>query len=421
MLSQQIITQRVVLARRIEPSAAKPHRKVIRSTSSLRLAEARRIALAAQGFGAKRGASIRPSTLVNLVRTLGLLQIDSVNVLIRSHYLPAFSRLGAYDPGLLERLAYRRPRALFEYWGHEASLLPVQTYPIMRWRMERARRHVGMWSSMSVVAREQPKLVAGLRATIAAQGPMSASDFEGSRGTGSWWGWSDVKRGLEYLFYSGIVTTATRRNSFERVYDLTERVLPSAIYDAPELAEADAQRELVLIAARALGIATEADLRDYFRLDVSDARARIEELVDANLLSAVAVESWKQQAYLIAGRVVPRRIEASALLSPFDSLIWHRPRAQRLFNFDYRLEIYTPSHKRVHGYYVLPYLLGDKLVARVDLKADRAARVLRVIAIHIEADSNVEVLERLNPDLAALASWLNLESVTPPSAMLRNA
>ncbi len=412
---------RLSSAKRIERCAAKPYRKVIRSISTLRLPEARRIALAAQGFGAKRAATVRPGTIANLVRKIGLLQIDSVNVLIRSHYLPAFSRLGNYDRTLLERLAYRKPRALFEYWGHEASLLPVQTYPFVRWRMERARRHVGMWSSMSSVAREQPALVERLRATIADEGPKGASDFEGSRGTGSWWGWSEIKRGLEYLFYAGIVSTATRRNSFERVYDLTERVVPRTLFEAPEVAEADAQRELVRIAAQALGVATEADLRDYFRLGVADARARIEELVEANVLLPVLVESWKQQAYLIADRTVPRRIEASALLSPFDSLIWHRPRAQRLFNFNYRLEIYTPSHKRVHGYYVLPYLLGDRLVARVDLKADRAAGVLRVIATHLESEtSSDEVLAHLNPDLAALAAWLNLESPKPERRKARS-
>ena len=383
----------------------------------MRLAEARRVALAAQGFGAAPSVTTRPSTLANLVRKIGLIQIDSVNVLIRSHYLPAFSRLGPYDRTLLERLVYRKPRALFEYWGHEASLLPMQTYPFMRWRMERARRHVGMWSNMSSVAREQPALIERLRATIRDEGPKSASDFEGSRGTGSWWGWSEMKRGLEYLFYAGIVSTTTRRKSFERVYDLTERVVPRELYDLPELAEADAQRELVRIAARALGVATEADLRDYFRLDVADARARIGELVEGGELLPAEVESWKQRAYLVRDRAIPRRIEASALLSPFDSLIWHRPRAQRVFHFDYRLEIYTPLQKRVHGYYVLPYLLGDKLVARVDLKADRAAGLLRVLAIHIEADaSSEEVLARLNPDLSSLAAWLGLQHLTPARA-----
>jgi uncharacterized protein YcaQ len=287
--------------------------------------------------------------------------------------------------------------------------------------MERARRHVGMWSSMSVVAREQPALVARLRATIADRGPMSASDFEGSRGTGSWWGWSDIKRGLEYLFYAGVVSTAARRNSFERLYDLTERVLPAAVLETPEPAEADAQRELVRIAGRALGIATESDLRDYFRLDLADARARVEELVEANELLPVDVESWKQRAFVAADLVVPRRIAASALLSPFDSLIWHRPRALRLFDLDYRLEIYTPSHKRVHGYYVLPYLLNERFVARVDLKADRIARELRVIAIHFEAGvASAEVLPLLELELGAMASWLELERYTLPKGAPRN-
>jgi len=378
----------------------------------LRLAEARRIALVAQGFGTSPPASIRPTTVAGIVRKLGLIQLDSVNVLVRSHYLPVFSRAGPYDRTLLDRLAYARPRALFEYWGHEASLLPVVTYPLLRWRMERARRRIGMWPSMSLVAREQPALVERLRATIAAQGPMSASDFEGSRGTGSWWGWSDVKRGLEYLFYAGIVSTTTRRNSFERVYDVTERVVPQTVYAAPARTEDDAQRELIRIAARALGVATEADLRDYFRLDVADAKARIAELVEARDVLPVSVEGWKQPAYLAAAQVVPRRVDVSALLSPFDSLVWHRPRTLRLFGFDYRLEIYTPSHKRVHGYYVLPYLLGDRLVARVDLKADRAAGILLVRAIHYEPDiGEGAVLERLRSDLDAMAGWLNLARV----------
>lgn len=380
--------------------------------ASLRPAEARRIALVAQGFGVARVATVRASTVANVVRKLGLVQIDSVNVLVRSHYLPIFSRLGPYDRKLLDAAAFRRPRTLFEYWGHEASLLPVETFPLMRWRMERARRHVGMWASMSRVAREQPALIERLRATIADTGPMSASDFEGARGTGSWWGWSDVKRALEYLFYAGVVSTATRRNSFERVYDLAERVLPRAVYDAPVPAEADAQRELVRIAARALGIATEIDLRDYFRLGVADAAARIAELVEERALLPVAVDGWKQQAYLDAARAIPRRIEASALLSPFDSVVWHRPRALRLFGFDYRLEIYTPAHKRVHGYYVLPYLLGDTLVARVDLKADRAESRLKVRAIHFEPGADVaEVGTRLRAEFTAMAGWLRLEHV----------
>ncbi len=377
--------------------------------TSLGIAEARRIALAAQGFGRPRPAAPRRTAVAGIVRRLGLLQVDSVNVLVRSHYLPVYSRLGAYDRSLLDELAYRRPRVLFEYWGHEASLVPVTTFPLLRWRMLRARRHVGMWKSMSAVAREQPALVERLRATIAAGGPMSASDFEGARGTGSWWGWSDVKRALEYLFYAGIVGTATRRNSFERVYDLIERVLPQAVYAAPEVDEAQAQRRLVGIAASALGVATETDLRDYFRLDVGDARARIAELVAAGELLPATVEGWQQPAYVAKNVRVPRRVEASALLSPFDPVVWHRSRAARLFGFDYRLEIYTPLHKRVHGYYVLPYLLNEALVARVDLKADRAAGLLRVPAITYEPGVDVRLVRaRLQSELEAMAAWLQL-------------
>jgi uncharacterized protein YcaQ len=316
---------------------------------------------------------------------------------------------------LLEALAYRRPRGLFEYWGHEASLLPVETYPLLRWRMARARDGRGMWSNVAAFGREQADAVRRLRETIVANGPMSASDFESSKGSGGWWGWSDVKRGLEYLFWSGVITTSSRRSSFERVYDLVERVLPASVYDAPEMTEHDAQRQLVRIALRAFGVATEADLRDYFRLAPADAKARVDELVEAGDALPVSVEGWKQAAYLDPGRSIPRRVEASALLSPFDALIWHRPRTTRLFNFDYRLEIYTPAHKRVHGYYVLPYLLNEELVGRVDLKADRAAGTLLVHAVHYEPGAALHIVKpRLQTDLEKLAAWLGLTSVTLP-------
>ncbi|MDQ2857465.1 MAG: winged helix DNA-binding domain-containing protein [Candidatus Eremiobacteraeota bacterium] len=338
--------------------------------------------------------------------------MDSVNVLVRSHYLPAFSRAGPYERAALDALTYGPRRELFEYWAHEASLVPIATYPLLRWRMERASRHVGTWSGMARVAREKPAFVETLRATIAADGPMSASNFEGARGKGSWWGWSEVKHGLEFLFFTGVLAATARRSSFERVYDLAERVIPKATFEAPHVDEADAQRELVAIAARALGVATEADLRDYFRLPVADARARIAELVEAARLLPVAVEGWKGVAYVDPQRRAPRAIRGSALLSPFDSLVWSRPRAARLFDFDYRLEIYTPAHKRVHGYYVLPYLLDDMLVARVDLKADRAASILRAHATTYEAGVDRERVESaLREDLRALATWLHLEKV----------
>ncbi|MDB5028730.1 MAG: cytoplasmic protein, partial [Candidatus Eremiobacteraeota bacterium] len=268
---------------------------------------------------------------------IGLIQIDSVNVVVRSHYLPAFSRLGPYDTAVLERAAYGRDRLLFEYWGHEASLLPLELQPYLRWRMERAKQGLGTWGRIARAVEEEPLLLERLRATIAERGPLAASEFDGTRGKGSWWGWSDVKIGLEALFWCGQITTAYRKG-FERVYDLPERVLPRAILDAPTPSEADAQRELVRIAARATGVASERDLRDYFRLDVADARARVAELVDAGELQRVAVDGLRGHRYLARDARLPRRVDARALLSPFDSLVWERGRNRELFDFDFRLE-----------------------------------------------------------------------------------
>lgn len=347
------------------------------------------------------------------IRRVGLLQIDSVNVLVRAHYLPLFSRLGYYDRAILDRLAYRRGRKLFEYWGHEASLLPLEAFPLLRWRMERARQRIGIWRSVASIAVERPELIAAVEATIRSKGALAASDFENAGPTASWWGWSDVKRALEFLFRSGTLTTATRRGSFERVYDLTERVLPEA-FAAPVIGEERAQRELLRIASRAYGVATESDLRDYFRLDVTDARRGVAELVAEGALTSVSVEGWKQPAYLDTRHRLPRRIVTSALLSPFDPLVWNRARARRLFDFDYRLEIYTPSHKRVHGYYVLPYLVDEKLVARIDAKADRANGVLQIHAVHYEPGDRRLVYERLHADVTLLATWLGLDRISLP-------
>jgi hypothetical protein len=380
--------------------------------SDLSLDEARRIALAAQGFAdpPPRG-NVDARLLRRVFARIGLIQIDSVNVLVRSHYLPLFSRLGTYDPALLERAAYGRQRSLFEYWGHEASLLPLELHPLLRWRMDLARRGEAGWKRIERMVAEQPRLLAGLRATIAERGPMAASDFEGARGKGSWWGWSDVKTALEALFWSGEITTA-RRRGFERVYDLPERVFPRAILDHPTPSKADAQRELVRISARACGIASERDLRDYFRLDVADARARVAELVDAGELARVTVDGLRGERYLARGARVPRAISSRALLSPFDSLVWERTRTRELFGFDFRLEIYVPQHLRVHGYYVLPFLLGDRLVARVDLKHDRQAGVLRAIATHVESGARKrDVQPALREELHAMAGWLGAREV----------
>lgn len=350
---------------------------------------------------------------------VGLVQIDSVNVLVRSHFLPAFSRLGPYDPALLERAAYGRERTLFEYWGHEASLLPVELQPCLRWRMERAKRGLGTWGRIASAVQNEPRLLERLRATIAERGPLAASGFDGARGKGSWWGWSDVKIGLEALFWSGEITTAYRKG-FERVYDLPERVLPRAVLDAPTPTEADAQRELVRVAARAAGIASERDLRDYFRLDLADARARVAELAEAGELQRVQVHGLRGDRYLARDARLPRRIGARALLSPFDSVVWERARNRELFEFDFRLEIYTPQAKRVHGYYVLPFLLGDRLVARVDLKHDRAAGTLIAHAVHLEPHADRRTVEApLRDELAEMARWLGAERVAFPRRLLR--
>jgi uncharacterized protein len=376
--------------------------------------EARRIALAAQGFAQSRPAT--PPTRRALARVfdrIALAQIDSVNVLVRAHYLPLFSRLGSYPPELLDEAAYgsARRRTLFEYWGHEASLLPLRLHPLLRWRMERARHGEGCYRRIAEIARARPRFVEEIFDTIAQRGAATASSFEDGKGRGAWWGWSDVKIALEYLFWCGRVTTA-RRKGFERVYDLPERVLPRAVIAAPTPTEPDAQRELVRIAARALGIATEADLRDYFRLDTADAKLRIAELVEADELVPVRVERWSAQAYLDPGARLPRRVEACALLSPFDSLVWHRSRAERLFGFRYRLEIYTPAHKREHGYYVLPFLLGERLAARIDLKADRGAMVLRVPAAYAEPEiPAADVAAPLETELTLVARWLGLARI----------
>jgi uncharacterized protein YcaQ len=375
--------------------------------------EAVRIALAAQGFaGGRRGGDRRAAHLTGVIDRTQLLQIDSVNVLMRAHYLPLYSRLGPYDPSLLDRAAWGRPRRLFEYWAHEASLLPLALHPVLRWRMARAERFQGIYAGLAKIARERPDFVASVRREVETGGPVAAGDLDrANRRGGSWWAWTDTKIALEYLFWAGQIAVATRRG-FERVYDLPERVYPADILAIPTPSEADAQRHLVALSARALGIATESDLRDYFRLDVADAKARIAELVEARQLVPVAVEGWKQPAYLDPAASIPRSVTAHALLSPFDPLIWERARTERLFGFRYRLEIYTPAHKREHGYYVLPFLMGETLAARVDLKADRGGRTLRVVAAHLEAGSSAgKVAPALLDELRLMAGWLGLERI----------
>jgi uncharacterized protein YcaQ len=396
----------------------------------LSLPQARRIALAAQGFAVARprpdagqspaGAPITMRQIQWVIDTVGILQIDSVNVLSRSHYLPVFSRLGNYPRELLDRASTTPPRRLVEYWAHEASFVPPQTHRLLRWRMARAADEA--WGGMARTARERADLIDVVRAVMAEHGPLTAAAAERligddrPRERGQWgWNWSDVKRVIEFLFWSGELSSAGRTSQFERRYALPERVLPAAVATAADPDPDDARRDLVRIAARALGIASEKCLRDYFRLKPGEARTAIADLVAAGELIPTTVDGWDRPTYLHPQARLPRRITARALLSPFDSLIWDRPRTEALWNFRFRLEIYTPAAKRVHGYYVLPFLLGDQLVGRVDLKADRAPAgggALLVRASWVEPGIPPEaVAGELLDELDLMAEWLELDEV----------
>ncbi|KFX68086.1 cytoplasmic protein [Pseudomonas taeanensis MS-3] len=383
-------------------------------TLNLSLREARRLALVAQGFTGRRPRTVKLAHVTGLIERLGVLQIDSVNALVRSHYLPLFSRLGPYEQRLLEQAAWSqgRRRSLFEYWGHEASLLPLSLYPLLRWRMQRARNGQGIYKQLAQFAREQQPLIVQVLHAVRERGALSAGSLnQGEARSSAWWGWSAEKHALEWLFAAGEVTVAGRRG-FERLYDLPERVLPAALLEQPELDAAQAQRQLLLRAAQALGVATEKDLRDYYRLDARDSQVRLAELLEGGELQAVRVQGWTQQAYCLGEPKIPRKVRTSALLSPFDSLIWERARTERLFDFHYRLEIYTPPHKRVYGYYVLPFLHHERLAARLDLRAERAQQRLAVHAVHEEVPGlDEEGLAALAQQLQSLASWLGLEHV----------
>ncbi|MFT3693482.1 MAG: crosslink repair DNA glycosylase YcaQ family protein [Kofleriaceae bacterium] len=379
----------------------------------MNLAEARALALAAQGFGA-RPKTVDQAMLRALVEKLGVVQIDSVNVLARSHYLPAFARLGTYDRDALDALAWEAPRALFEYWAHEASLVPVELQPLFRFRM--ANAHKEAWGRVRRMAKNK-QFVADVLAVITERGPIAASEIDMGekkpkrKKQAGWWSWSKVKVAVEFLFWSGQITSAHRKG-FERHYTTWENVVPKEILDAKTPSPIDAKRQLIERAARAMGIGTEADLRDYYRLDVADSRKAIADLVDAGTLIEEEVEGWKS-AYrhrdAVTAPVDPTR---AALLSPFDNLIWMRDRTDRLFDMKFRLEIYTPAHKRVHGYYVLPFLLGDRLVARIDLKADRKSGSLLVHATHGEPKiKKAEVAVHLATELHRMAHWLGLSQV----------
>jgi uncharacterized protein len=376
---------------------------------ALTSSQARRIALAAQGFADPRPPGrVDVRHLRRVLRRVQLLQIDSVNVLVRSHYLPLFSRLGPYPDGLLDDLAYRR-REVFEYWGHAASLVPVEQHRLLRHRM---RRCATPGREEAALAAAEPGYVDAVEAEIAARGPLQASELSdpGDRG-GPWWGWAKGKIACEWLFGQGRLAVAERRG-FARVYDLAERVLPPEVLAAPTPSEEEADRALLLLAARAQGVATAADLADYYRLPPGRIRRRLDDLVHEGLLERVEVEGWGEVAYLHPDARLPRRVDATALVSPFDSLVWRRERIERLFGFHYRLELYVPAPRRVHGYYVLPFLHGETLAGRVDLKADRAAGVLRVPAAWREPGADPAGTARaLASELQRMARWLGLTGV----------
>ena len=397
---------------------------------TLTLAQARRVALRAQGLDRPRPTPNGAPTmrhLAQVVDRLGLLQIDSVNVVARAHLVPAFSRIGPYDTALLDRAGARAPRRLVESWAHEASLVPPETYQLLGWRRRAWREQA--WGMATSVLRTHAHLVDEIRALVAERGPVTAREVhaeyaaEHPRERTAWgWNWTVSKRVLELLFFTGEVMAAGRTTSFERRYDVPGRVLPPAVLAAPEPADDDAVRALVEIGARAHGIGTVTCFADYFRIKTAPARRAVDQLVEAGVLLPVTVPGWNRPTYLHRDATLPRSATGRALLSPFDPLVFERRRLEELFGTRYRIEIYTPAPQRVHGYYVLPFLLGDRIAALVDLKADRRAGVLLVQAAHRapgqpDGVPDGAVAEALAAELRLMASWLALDDVAPgPSA-----
>jgi uncharacterized protein len=388
------------------------------SPESLSRDEARRLALHSLGLSARRPARAGLQHVRATAARLGAIQIDSVNVLARAHYLPTFSRYGPYRPTALEQLAYEK-RELFEYWGHAACYLPVEMYPLFRWRMERQRR------SSDGLDRSRAKFIEAVFAEVAERGPIAAGEISiAGKSTGPWWGWSPGKEAVELLLAQGRLAVSGRCR-FERLYDLTERVIPRHVLDAPPIAERDAQKELLVGATRAMGVGTAKDIAQYFHIDAwwdrqstngrrapSNVSELFGELVAEGRLQVVHVEGWKRPGYMIPDAPIPRAVDARALVSPFDPVLWERKWTKSVFDFDYQIEIYVPAPKRVYGYYVLPFLMGDRFAARVDLKADRKTATLIVHSAHFEAGQDAgRVAAALNDELKTLALWLSLEKV----------
>ena len=364
----------------------------------------------AQGFRDPRHTVPTMRTFSRTLARTAVLQIDSVSVLQRAHYMPLFSRMGPYDVGLLHRAAETRPRRIVEYWAHVAAFMPVDLWPDMQHRMRRHREEGHAWTGLP----QRRELVASLLAQIDERGESTARDLDEGlpRSKEHWgWNWSETKQALEYLFSAGGLAVARRNQHFERVYDLPSRVLPPEVLAVPEPTVEEAARTLVRRAALAHGVGTEGCLRDYFRMPVALAKPAVRSLVEEGELLPVRIEGWDRPAYLHRDAALPRKVEARALLSPFDPVVWERSRTEHLFGFRYRIEIYTPSEKRVHGYYVLPFLLRDRLVGRVDLKADRRSSALQVLASYAERDAPEDTAAELAGELAQLASWLELDDI----------
>jgi len=375
------------------------------------IADARRIALAAQGFGTQRPKRADARHLRGVLDTLGLVQIDSVNVVTPAHYQVFFSRVGPYPRTLLDDLLYRR-RHFTEQWAHEASIIPVETWPLLRHRMNSQDRRL---RALGAYMEKHASYAARVLDEVRARGPLTAAEItepDGSKGQrGKWWGWTHAKAALEGHFAFGALAIAERRQAgFARVYDLAERVLPDEHYRR-ELPAADARRELARKATRAMGIFTVKDLATYFQMPLADARAVNAELAELGEIREVRVEGWREPAYMRNDATRPKRIESAAILSPFDPVMWFRPRAERLFGFEYRIEIYTPAPKRRYGYYVLPFLHDERIVGRVDLKADRSEGVLRVLAAHREPHAPEDSATALAAELQQMARWLELDAV----------
>ena len=375
----------------------------------LTIVEARSLALAAQGFDKPRSKS-KSSTAdaVEVIKKLGVIQIDSVNVLVRSQELPLFARLGDHDRNAINKATAQSK--IFEYWGHEAAILPVEIQPLFRWKMNAARTgKIKHWGLTSFYA-DNKAFVNRMLKHVVANGPVTARELS-TRTTkkSSWWDWDEAKTALEYLFLTGQLMSCGRGSDFARIYDITERVLPSKILDTPTPTENEARKQLLVRAAKAQGVATLTDLADYYRQKTAVIKPLVNELVEQGDLREVTVYTWVEKAFVHRSAKPPKKLYATALLSPFDSLVWCRPRNERLFDFHYRIEIYTPKEKRKFGYYVLPFMMNGELVGRVDLKADRANSKLLVQSVHTEKGiKRASINGALTDELRALANWLGL-------------